>query len=168
MDELVVQGDIGSRIFTLRGKEVTLDRDLAKLYKVETRTLKQAVRRNIERLPSDLMFEITNKEIEFMVSQSVILSKKHLGGASPFVFTEQGVYMLATILKSDVVIDVNIAIMKTFIKLREFSKHYNTLAKRIMQVKKKSDKKYKELKNAFDELVQSSKVVESKTIGFIK
>jgi hypothetical protein len=76
--------------------------------------------------------------------------------------------MLATILKSDVAIDINIAIMRTFVKLREFSKHYNALAKKIMEVERKNDKQYKALKKALEELVDGSKIVESKTIGFIK
>ena len=75
-----------------------------------------------------------------MVSQNAIPSKQHLGGSLPYVFTEQDVYMLATVLKSDVAIEVNLAIMRTFTKLREFSKHYNTLAKKIMEIERKSDK----------------------------
>ena len=86
----------------------------------------------------------------------------------PYAFTEQGVYMLATVLKSDVAIDVNIAIMRTFAKLREFSKHYNALAKKIMEVERKSDKQYKELTKALEDLIHESKIVESKTIRFIK
>ena len=87
---------------------------------------------------------------------------------APYAFTERGVYMLATVLKSDVAIDVNIAIMRTFAKLREFSKHYNALAKKIMEVERKSDKQYKELTKALEDLINESQKVESKTIGFIK
>lgn len=76
--------------------------------------------------------------------------------------------MLATVLKSDVAVDVNIAIMRTFTKLREFSKHYNALAKKIMEAERKSDKQYKELLQALEELIHESKVADSKTIGFIK
>jgi len=168
MDELVVEGEISSHIFTLRGKQVMLDRDLAELYAVETRALKQAVKRNSKRFPSDFMFLVTDNEIETMVSQFVIPSKQHLGGASPYAFTEQGVYMLATVLKSDVAIDVNIAIMRTFTKLREFSKHYNALAKQLIEIDRKHDKQYKELKNALDELVESSNIAEEKVMGFLK
>ncbi len=168
MDELVVQGEISSHIFTLRGKQVMIDRDLAELYGVETRVLKQAVKRNSKRFPSDFMFLVTDNEIETMVSQFVIPSKQHLGGASPYAFTEQGIYMLATVLKSDVAIDVNIAIMRTFTKLREFSKHYNALAKQLIDIDRKHDKQYKELKNALDELVASSNTAEEKVMGFLK
>lgn len=168
MDELIVQGEISSHIFILRGKQVMLDRDLATLYQVETRTLKQAVKRNIKRFPSDFMFILTDIEIETMVSQSVIPSKKYFGGALPYAFTEQGIYMIATILKSDVAIDVNIAIMRTFTKLREFSKHYNALAKQIIEVERKSEKQYKELKKSLDELIATSDIADAKIMGFIK
>ena len=168
MDALIVQSEISSKIITIRGRQVMLDRDLAELYHVETRRLKEQVKRNIRRFPDDFMFALTEKEIEMMVSQNAIPSKQHLGGASPFVFTEQGVYMLATVLKSDVAIDVNIAIMRTFTKLRKFSKHYNALAKQIMEVERKNDKQYKELKKALDDLIVSSDLVDEKVMGFLK
>ena len=169
MDELVVQGEVSSRIFTLRGKEVMLDRDLAALYKVNTKVLNQAVKRNIKRFPSDFMFQLSKEEFENMGSQIVTSSSTHGGRRyMPYAFTEQGVYMLATVLKSDVATEVNIAIMRTFTKLREFSKHYNSLAKKIMEVERKSDKQYKELSKALEELIKESKVTDSKTMGFIK
>ena len=168
MDALVVQGEISSRILTLRGEQVMLDRDLAELYGVETRTLKQAVKRNIKRFPPDFMFEVRDDEIDSMVSQSVIPSKKYFGGAKPYAFTEQGVYMLAAVLKSDIAIEVNIAIMRTFTKLREFSKHYNALAKQLIEIDRKHDKQYKELKKALDALIAESEVADVVKIGFLK
>ena len=146
-----------------------LDRDLAELYKVETRILNQAVKRNIERFPHDFMFQLTNDEFKNLKSQIVISSLTHGGiRKMPYVFTEQGVYMLATVLRSKVAVEVNVAIMRTFTKLREFSKHYNALAKKIMEVERKSDKQYQELLKLLEELIEESKVAESKTIGFIK
>ena len=168
MDELVVQGEISSHIFTLRGKQVMLDRDLAELYQVKAIRLREQVKRNSKRFPDDFMFQLTEEEVKIMVSQNAIPSKQHLGGALPYVFTEQGIYMLATVLKSDVAIDVNIAIMRTFTKLREFSKHYNALAKQLIDIDRKHDKQYKELKNALDELVESSNIAEEKVMGFLK
>ena len=169
MHKLLVQNEIGSCIFTLRGKEVMLDRDLAELYQVETRILNQAVKRNIERFPQDFMFQLTKNEFENLKSQFVTSSLAHGGVRKmPYAFTEQGVYMLATVLRSKVAVDINIAIMRTFTKLREFSKHYNALAKKIMEVERKSDKQYKELTKALDDLINESKKVESQTIGFIK
>ena len=87
---------------------------------------------------------------------------------NPNVFTEQGIYMLSSVLKSKKAIEVNIAIIRTFKKLREFSKHYNTLAKKIMEVERKNDKQYRELKKALDALILESEAAERKTIGFIK
>lgn len=111
--------NIALSIHLIRGQKVMLDRDLAKLYGVETRALKQAVRRNIQRFPEDFMFELDNNEIEEMVSQNVIRSKSFFGGAMPMAFTEQGVAMLSSVLKSETAIKVNIAIIRTFVKLRK-------------------------------------------------
>ena len=169
MDELTVQGEIGSKILTLRGQQVMLDRDLAELYGVETKVFNQAVKRNLKRFPNDFMFKVTEDEYENLRSQFVTSNKGHGGRRYlPFVFTEQGIYMLASILKSDIAVEVNISIIRTFKKLREFSKHYNTLAKQIMAVERKSDKQYKELKKALDELIASSEVADAKVMGFIK
>jgi len=95
------QEDIKSKIYTIRDAQVMLDRDLAKLYNIETRALKQAVNRNKKRFPSDFMFVLAEKEVDAMVSQNVIPSKKHLGGALPYAFTEQGVANLSSVLNSD-------------------------------------------------------------------
>ena len=120
MNEPIKISDIQNKIFLIRGLQVMLDRDLAELYQVETRALKQAVKRNIERFPHDFMFKLTENEIDFMVSQNVIPSKKHLGGAKPYAFTEQGVSMLSAVLKSKIAIEVNIAIFRAFSKMRKF------------------------------------------------
>jgi len=168
MDELIIQSEISNHIVTLRGQQVMLDRDLAELYQVKSIRLREQVKRNSKRFPVDFMFQLNEKEIEIMVSQNAIPSKQHLGGSLPYAFTEQGVYMLATVLKSDVAIDVNIAIMRTFTKLREFSKHYNALAKQLIEVDRKHEKHYKALKKALDELIETSKVADEKVMGFIK
>ena len=168
MNELMVEGEISSHILTLRGKQVMLDRDLAELYQVKATRLREQVKRNSKRFPNDFMFQLNEDEVEVMVSQNAIPSKQHLGGALPYAFTEQGVYMLATVLNSDVAIDINIAIMRTFTKLREFSKHYNALAKQLIVIDRKHDKQYKELKKALDDLIATSKVADEKIIGFLK
>jgi len=169
MDELIVQGEISSKILTLRGKQVILDRELAKLYQVENRVLNQAVKRNLDRFPSDFMFQLNKEEFENWKSQIVTSNADVMGlRKMPYVFTEQGVYMLATVLRSKVAVDVNIAIMRTFTKLREFSKHYNVLAKQLIEIDRKHDKQYKELRKSLDELVSSSKMVDEKVMGFLK
>jgi len=108
MESLTVikEENIASHIYFLRGHNIILDFDLASLYGVETRALKQAVKRNIARFPDDFMFELSPEEIDFVVSQNVIPSKRYLGGAVPFAFTEQGVAMLSGVLKSSQAIQV--------------------------------------------------------------
>ena len=91
---------IKNSILEIRGKKVMLDMDLAKIYEVETRVLKQAVRRNIERFPEDFMFQLTELEMQNLVSQNVIPTLNYFGGAKPFAFTEQGIAMLSSVLKS--------------------------------------------------------------------
>ena len=169
MDELAVQGEISSKILTLRGRQVMLDRDLAELYQVETRRLNEQVKRNLDRFPNDFMFQIDDVEYQNLKSQFATSSSEHGGVRKmPYVFTEEGIYMLATVLRSSIATQTSISIIRTFKKLREFSKHYNTLAKQIMAVEKKSDKQYKELKKALDELIASSEVADMKVMGFLK
>jgi hypothetical protein len=169
MDALVVQGEISSKILDLRGKQVMLDRDLAELYQVETRRLNEQVKRNLDRFPDDFMFQMNEKELEDWKSQFATSNKELMGlRKMPYVFTEEGIYMLATVLNSKVAVQTNIHIIRTFKKLREFSKHYNALAKQLIEVDRKHDKQYKELKRALDELIASSEVAESKVMGFLK
>lgn len=169
MDTLIIQGEIHSKILTLRGRQVMLDRDLARLYEVETKVLNQAVKRNIKRFPEDFMFQLSEDEFRNWRSQFVTSKSDRIGlRRAPYAFTEQGIYMLATVLKSDVAIEVNIAIMRTFAKLREFSRHYNALAKQLIEIDRKHDKQYKELKRALDELIDSSEMAETRVIGFIQ
>lgn len=115
---------IQSKIYEIRGQRVMLDFDLAELYQVETRTLKQAVRRNIERFPGDFMFEITEAEYNClknsMTSQIVISNEKGGRRYMPFAFTEQGVAMLSSVLRSGTAIQVNIAIMRAFVAMRNY------------------------------------------------
>lgn len=117
------QVNLQQQILVLRGKQVLLDFQLAKLYGVETRVLKQAVRRNIERFPEDFMFTLTNNECNSLISnggsQFVIPSGYNLGGTTPFAFTEQRVAMLSSILRTKVAIQINIAIMRAFVAARQ-------------------------------------------------
>ena len=115
---------IRSRIYEVRGVKVMLDFDLAELYQVETRVLKQAVRRNLERFPEDFLFKLTSEESNFLiyngVSQIVIPPGYNTGGAEMFAFTEQGVAMLSGVLKSPRAIQVNISIMRAFVAMRNY------------------------------------------------
>ena len=145
-----------SRIYVVRGEKIMLDRDLADLYGIETRTLKQAVKRNIKRFPRDFMFEMTDREIEGMVSQNVIPSKSYFGGAKPFCFTEQGVTMLSCILNSKTAIEVNIRVVRVFVKMREHAMthkeilmHLSKLEKEVSSNNRNTEKNSQDIENIF-------------------
>ena len=168
MNNALEESRVHTKIYTVRNIQIMLDRDLAELYGVETKYLKRQVQRNIERFDEDdFMFVLNKAEFDDLRSQigTANFSKTR---ALPYAFTEQGVYMLATVINSPIAIEVSKSIMRTFTKLREFTKHYNALAKKIMEVERKNDKQYKELSKALEELIHESKVADSKTIGFIK
>jgi hypothetical protein len=125
---------ITQKIHKIRNQKVMLDYDLAALYEIETRVLKQSVKRNASRFPSDFMFALTENEINDLVSQSVIPSKSYFGGSLPFAFTEQGVAMLSSVLKSDKAIEINISIMRTFVTIRQFALNYTELQNKINEI----------------------------------
>lgn len=143
---------IENKILLLRGKKVMLDRDLAVLYGVKTKALNQAVKRNIERFPKDFMFQLTHQEDNGLRSQFVTAKK---GGSTslPFVFTEQGVAMLSTVLKSKQAIAVNIQIMRTFTKLRNMLSSNHLLRKKIEELEKKYDHKFKVIFDVINKLI---------------
>jgi hypothetical protein len=122
---------IVQRIFFIRTQKIIFDFDLAALYGVETRALKQAVKRNQNRFPKDFMFMLNSTEVKNMVSQNVIPSKSYLGGAAPMAFTEQGVAMLSSVLKSKQAVQVNIGIMRAFVQMREMMNGNRELAQKI-------------------------------------
>ena len=120
MLETLDENTIKSKIYTLRNVQVMLDRDLAELYQVKAIRLREQVKRNPSRFPDDFMFQLTPEEVESMVSQNAIPSKKHLGGSLPYAFTEQGVASLSSVLTSQTAIDINITIMRAFVSMRKF------------------------------------------------
>ncbi len=137
---------ITHRILLLRGQKVLLDADLAALYGVETKVLLQAVKRNLERFPEDFMFQLTNQEFNVLRSQSVTSSSEALetlrwGGrrTAPYAFTEQGVAMLSSVLSSPQAVQVNIAIMRAFVKLRELAMTHHDLAKQLDALEEKTE-----------------------------
>ncbi len=140
--QVIREENIATFIYLIREEKVMLDSDIAKLYEVETRVLKQAVRRNLKRFPADFMFELTDEEMDFLVSQKVIPSKKVFGGSRPFAFTEQGISMLASVLNSERAIQVNIAILRTFVKLRQLLQHHKSLADKIEKLERKYDEQF--------------------------
>ena len=148
---------IQNKIYEIRGQKVMLDFDLAVLYCVETRALKQAVKRNKARFPYDFIFTLSKKEIDFLVSQNVIPSKSYLGGAAPFAFTEQGVAMLSAVLKSKKAIDVNIAVMRAFVFLRQYALTHKDLTAKLKELEGKYDKQFKDIYEAINFLLQKDK-----------
>lgn len=156
MSELIPikEENIASHIYFIRGEKVMLDYDLAMLYGVETRALKQAVKRNIKRFPEDFMFILSKDEVNNLVSQNVIPSKSYLGGALPMAFTEQGVAMLSGILNSERAVGVNIVIMRTFVQIRKWMISHKELAKKIEDMEKKYDEKFKIVFAAIKQLIK--------------
>jgi hypothetical protein len=136
---------IASAILMLRDERVMLDYDLAALYGVETRALKQAVRRNPDRFPNDFMFELSEQEIDTVVSQFVIPDRRRFGGAKPMPFTEQGIAMLSSVLNSERAIKVNIAIMRAFVKLREMLETNRELARKFSELEQRVGKHDEEI-----------------------
>lgn len=154
---------VEQKIYLVRGHKVMLDRDLAELYGVETRVLNQAVRRNINRFPEDFMLSLTREEI-MNLSQIVISSGiKH--APSVFAFTEQGVAMLSTVLRSERAIEVNISIMRAFVKLREMILSNKELSRRLGDLEKKYDKQFKLVFDAIRQLMTPPETKKRK-IGF--
>ena len=168
MDLQIIQ----NKIFEVRGCRVMLDYHLAELYQVETRALKQAVKRNIERFPSDFMFVLTKEEANLLlsigVSQNVIPPDYNFGVAMPMAFTEQGVAMLSSVLRSKVAIEINISIMRAFVLMRQMAIGYEELLKRIEELEVSTDAQFNELYQALTQLLsQSKQQKERRPVGFV-
>lgn len=144
---------IKNSILEIRGKKVMLDMDLAKIYEVETRVLKQAARRNIDRFPDDFMFELTELETKNLTSQYVTSSwggQRH----KPFAFTEQGIAMLSSVLKSKKSIQMNIAIMRAFVMMRQFALTYQELSEKLLELEKLNNQKFDDIEQVLNYLIQ--------------
>lgn len=134
-DELIL---VQNLIYEIRGEKVMLDFDLARLYQVKTKELNQAVKRNIKRFPPDFMFQLTADEVQNMRSQFVTAPNRNTS-APPFAFTEQGIAMLAGVLKSDIAIAANIAIMRAFVQVRRYLLATSTLSAELNELRAKVD-----------------------------
>lgn len=163
---------IQKKIFEIRGQKVMLDFDLAKLYKTETKILKQAVKRNLNRFPDDFMFELTKDEYNALRSQIVTLEKgkgkysKYL----PYAFTEQGVAMLSSVLKSKKAVEVNISIMRAFVFIRQYAMTHTDLTKRLKELENKYNTQFKDIYEALNYLMDDKQnrddLKKRKQIGF--
>lgn len=168
MDLQIIQ----NKIFEVRSCRVMLDYHLAELYQVETRALKQAVKRNIERFPGDFMFVLSKEEANLLlsigVSQNVIPPDYNFGAALPMAFTEQGVAMLSSVLRSKVAIEVNISIMRAFVLMRQMVIGYEELLRRIEELEVSTDAQFNELYQALTQLLsQSKQQKERRPVGFV-
>jgi hypothetical protein len=157
---------IEKRIFLIRGQKVMLSIHLAGLYQVEPRVLVQALKRNINRFPDDFMFQLTNQELIDLKSQIVISSWGGLRRATPYAFTEQGVAMLSTVLKSERAVQVNIEIMRAFVRLRQMLASHADLARKLAALEKKYDAQFKIVFDAIREMMNPP-VPKKRPIGFI-
>ena len=167
---------IQNLIYEIRGQKVMLDFDLATLYGTETRALKQAVKRNAERFPKDFMFQLNKKEWQELITNSDKLPEGvKFSPALPYAFTEHGITMLASILKSKKAILMNIAIVRAFIALKQFALNYKELAHQIKELKETTSNHnaqlnhiYDALENLLDEKVEEKKWADRERIGFKK
>ncbi len=162
---------IQQKIYEIRGQKVMLDFDLAELYETETRILNQAVKRNLARFPGDFMFQLTEKELTNNSSQFVMSSSKHRGVKYlPYAFTEQGVAMLSGVLKSEKAINVNIAIMRAFVFIRQYALTHKDLTDKLKEIETKYDKQFRDVYEALNFLInkeqQQTEPSSRKRIGF--
>jgi len=166
MRSIVHAGQIDSKIFNVRGHKVMLDADLAGLYGVTTFNLNKAVKRNMGRFPKDFMFQLTEEEAASLRFQIGMSKPKGRGGRRylPYVFTEQGVAMLSSVLRSGRAVRVNITIMRAFVRLREMIASHKDLAKQLNDLERKYDAKFKIVFDAIRELMAPDKP--KQRIGF--
>ena len=159
--KIVVVGntEIQNMIYSVRGKQVMVDSDLAELYKVTTGRLNEQVKRNLNRFPSQFMFQLTDDEYKSLISQNAI-SKKGRGGRRtlPYVFTEQGIAMLSAVLKSDIAVDVSIKIMDTFVKMRNFLLSNREMFARLDRIELKQLETDKKLEEVFNYIATNTEV----------
>jgi hypothetical protein len=153
MQIIIHQTEIEQKIFLIRSQRVMLSMQLADLYGVATKVLMQAVKRNLDRFPSDFMFKLTSEELRTLRSQ-IVTSKR--GGIRylPYAFTEQGVAMLSSVLKSKRAIQVNITIMRAFVKLRQILSTHKELSHKLEQLERKTEKHDSEIQAIFEAIRQ--------------
>lgn len=157
---------IERRILIIHGHKVMLDRDLALLYDVKSIALRQQVKRNIDRFPADFMFQLSDQETSLLLSQNVIPSPRSLGGSLPYAFTEQGIAMLCSVLRGKRAVQVNIAIMRAFVHLREILASHKDLAGKLDAMEKKYDRQFGVVFDAIRDLMSSASTGQRQPIGF--
>lgn len=166
MDVIISDETIASRIYTIRGQKVMLDRDLADLYGVETKRLKEQVRRNINRFPNDFMFEMSKEEFANWRSQFATSNDKMGLRIPPFAFTEHGVLMLSSVLNSQRAIDINIQIVRIFNKIRRLILDNADIRKELAELKAQTEDRFQVIFEALDQILSDNKDKNNRKIGF--
>jgi hypothetical protein len=171
MNKIIIPDEIiTNKIYFIRNTKVMLDRDLAELYNVNSRALRQQVKRNIDKFPEHFMFRLTEIEVELMVSQNAIPSKKALGGSLPYAFTEHGILQLSNVIKSERATQMIIKIIEIFVSLREFLTDNLKVKLEIEEIKKKLANQNKNIELVFsylDEMMEKQdKKEERNKIGY--
>ncbi len=152
-----IETDISTKIFTLRGVQVMLDRDIAVFYGVKPIRLREQIKRNIKRFPEDFMFQLDDAEVDLMVSQNAIPSRQHLGGSLPYAFTEHGVSMISAVLKTEQAVEVSVQIIRVFVDMKKFFiqnaalfSRLDTLETKHLQYKLETDAKFDRIFDAIE------------------
>ncbi|NEW80630.1 MAG: ORF6N domain-containing protein [Gelidibacter sp.] len=159
---------ITSKIYLIRNQKVMLDKDLAELYNVETKRLKEQVRRNIDRFPASFMFELTTEEYSSLRSQFATLKRGRHSKYPPFVFTEHGILMLSSVLNSELAIKMSVQIIETFIQLRKLANSYEEIMKKINQMESQNNEQFSEIYQILQQLLEKPKEEPRIKIGYKK
>ena len=161
MQELIInENNIKDKIYTIRNLQVMLDKDLAELYGVKPIRLREQIKRNIARFPDDFMFQLSEDEVDLMVSQNAIPSRKHLGGSLPLVFTEQGVSMLSSVLRSEIAVNISVQIIRVFVSMRKIISQNISMFERFERVEQRltiHDKNFDKLFEALEDKTLKAK-----------
>lgn len=168
LPQIIARETIERHICIIRGHKVMLDSDLAELYDVTTGRLNEQVKRNMDRFPDDFAFQLTQEEFEILMSQNARSSSGHGGRRKlPWVFTEHGILMLSSVLRSDRAVQVNIAIMRTFVQMRESMASHKELSARIDDIEKNYDARFKAIFDAIRKLMEPPPGPRKRPIGYI-
>lgn len=160
-DEVIID-----KIYVIRGQRVMLDRDLAELYGVETKRLKEQVRRNINRFPESFMFELTSEEHKTLRSQFATLKRGRHSKYPPFVFTEHGILMLSSVLNSELAIKMSVQIIETFVQLRKLANNYEEIMNKINQMESQNNEQFSEIYEVLQRLLSKPEEKPRKKIGY--
>lgn len=165
---IIPSESIINKIYEFRGQKVMLDSDIAELYQVETKRLKEQVRRNINRFPESFMFELSKEEHEALRSQIATLKRGQHSKYPPFVFTEHGILMLSSVLNSDIAIKMSVQIIETFVQLRKLANNYEEIMHKIQQMESQYNHQFSEIYQALQQLFSKPNENPRPKIGYKK